>query len=281
MVGGIGQCGVWMIPAHAHRVAGHFGELMQGRLGPDGPLALISLPCPALAVTALVRPGRHLALHGAAVLSPERARRFLRLLGLPLRAPVLLRSDMMAGGGAGSSTAALVALARVAGWRGDPLELARACRCVEGATDPLMFARAERMLWASRRAEVIAPMPALPEFEVIGGFFGPGQRTDPQDQDFPDIADLVQDWGRAQNLREWAELCSESACRTLALRHRGADPVADLARATGALGYVIAHTGAARGLIFAPQTVPDGARAVLQEAGFRGVLWFKAGGGRR
>ena len=34
----------------ALRVAGHFGELMQGRLGADGPLALISLPCPVLAV---------------------------------------------------------------------------------------------------------------------------------------------------------------------------------------------------------------------------------------
>ena len=268
-----------MIPAHAHRVAGHFGELMQGRVGPQGPLALISLPCPVLAVTAWGRPGRHLALHGAAVLSTDRARRFLHLLRLPFRAPVLLRSDMVAGGGAGSSTAALVALARVAGWRGDPLDLARACLKTEDATDPLMFARAERLLWASRRAEALAVMPALPAFEVLGGFFGPGQRTDPQDQNFPDIADLLQAWRCARTLPEWAALASESARRTLEMRHRGTDPVAELAHATGALGYVIAHTGAARGLIFAPQTVPDGARAALQKAGFRGVLQFRAGGG--
>ena len=267
-----------MIPAHAMRVAGHFGELIQGRLGPDGSLALISLPCPALTVTAWSRPGRQLSLHGARVLTTQRAHRFLRLLNLPLRAPVLLRAEMEVGGGAGSSTAALVALARVAGWRGAPLELARACLAVEGATDPLMFARAERMLWASRRAEALAALPALPAFEVLGGFHGRGQRTDPQDQNFPDIADLVQDWGRARALTDWAALASESARRTLDLRHRGADPVADLARATGALGYVIAHTGSARGLIFAPQTVPEGARAMMQEAGFRGVLRFRAGG---
>lgn len=141
-----------------------------------------------------------------------------------------------------------------------------------------MFARADRMLWASRRAEVIAPLPALPAFVVLGGFYGPGQRTDPLDQHFPDIADLVQDWGRARVLADWAALASESARRTLALRHQGADPLADLAHATGALGYVIAHTGSARGLIFAPQTVPEGARAMVQAAGFRGVVRFRAGG---
>lgn len=43
--------------ARQARVAGHFGELVQGRLGPDGPVALITLPCPALTVQATWRPG--------------------------------------------------------------------------------------------------------------------------------------------------------------------------------------------------------------------------------
>ena len=30
------------------RVAGHFGEFLQGRLGAEGPVALVTLPCPAL-----------------------------------------------------------------------------------------------------------------------------------------------------------------------------------------------------------------------------------------
>ncbi|TCP38104.1 hypothetical protein EV662_12129, partial [Rhodovulum marinum] len=44
------------MPRHAARracVAGHFGEFLQGRLGPDGPVVLVTLPCPALAVRAV------------------------------------------------------------------------------------------------------------------------------------------------------------------------------------------------------------------------------------
>ena len=37
------------------RVPGHFGELLQGRIGSDGPVALVTLPCPALGVTAPVQ----------------------------------------------------------------------------------------------------------------------------------------------------------------------------------------------------------------------------------
>ena len=35
-----------------HTVAGHFGELLQGRLGPSGPLALVTLPTAAWRVAA-------------------------------------------------------------------------------------------------------------------------------------------------------------------------------------------------------------------------------------
>ena len=98
-------------------VAGHFGELMQGRVGPD--VALITLPCPVLSVTASGRPGAGLALHGGGqrLLTPLRARALLDHLGITLRGRIILRATMPAGGGAGASTAALVALARVAGWQ--------------------------------------------------------------------------------------------------------------------------------------------------------------------
>ena len=52
MVGGKREPGFCMILPATHRVAGHFGELIQGRLGTAGPVVLISLPCPALTVTA-------------------------------------------------------------------------------------------------------------------------------------------------------------------------------------------------------------------------------------
>lgn len=267
------------------RTIGHFGELMQGRLGAHGPLALISLPCPALAVTGRVMPNQGFALHcgGQRPLLPARATALLRILGLPAKGRFLLRAEMPVGGGAGASTAALVALARLAGWRGETAVLAKACLAVEGATDPLMFATPERMLWASRRAELLAELPALPAFTVIGGFFGPGQRTDPADSRFPDISDLLPDWQQAavaRDLPRLAALASTSAERTLDLRGAGNDPIRSLAADLGALGYVIAHTGAARGLIFAAGAVPSMVLPALRQAGLRGIVQFSAGGSR-
>lgn len=264
------------------RVAGHFGELLQGRLGAQGPVALVSLPCAALGVTAQFHPARHVSIHGAGqrLLTPSRAREFLSSLGLDLRGRVILRADMPAGGGAGASTAALVALARVAGWQGAPEALAQACVQAEGASDPLMFVQPERMLWASRLGVQLATLPPLPRFDLIGGFFGPATRTDPRDDNFPDISDLIPRWIAAQgDLPRLAEITSLSAQRCLELRGTQSDPIASLAKDLGALGHVIAHTGAARGLIFARGQVPEQARSLLINAGARRVVQFQAGSG--
>ena len=153
------------------RVAGHFGELMQGRLQPDGPVVLISLPCPAL----WVEVG---GAGDAALLGPRRVRTLCAALDLPVPAALPpLHALMPPGGGAGSSTAALVALARWLGFDGTDAALARACVAAEGASDPLMLPHAERLLFAPREGRVIATLPRLPPFEVVGGFYGPGQRT--------------------------------------------------------------------------------------------------------
>lgn len=221
-------------------------------------------------------PGRGLTLHGG-LTTPDQARRLLARLGLRLPGRVILRAEMPPGGGAGSSTAALVALARLAGFDGPPETLARACVAVEGATDPLMFPASERRLWASRIGETLAMLPELPRFEVLGGFFGPPQRTRPGDDGFPDISDLVADWP-GTDLGSMTALVSDSAARTLRLRGDGDDPTARLARDTGALGWLIAHTGSARGLIFAPRSVPADAPARLRAAGLRGIVQFRAGG---
>lgn len=267
------------------RVAGHFGELMQGRIGPNGPVALISLPCPVLALDAWHRPGPGLSIHGAGqrLLTPERARRFLAALGHPIAGHVTLRAAMPAGGGAGASTAALVALARLAGARGTPEDLAQAAIGSEGASDPLMFPAPERLLWASRLGRVLATLPALPRFEVIGGFFGPPRRTKAQDMEFPDISDLIDPWRRAASAgcaASLASLAAASAMRTLALRGPDGDPTAALARDLGAAGLVIGHTGSARGLLFLPGRLPETAILALREAGFRGIVRFKVGGRR-
>lgn len=261
-----------LAPTAPPRVTGHFGELLQGRLGPDGPVALVSLPCPAFWV----------ALGGTAdtvLIGPGRVARLCAELGLPLPDTLPpLHATMPLGGGAGSSTAALVAVARHLGFTGTPEALARACARAEGASDPLMFPHAERLLFAPREGRVLAPLPPLPRFTVLGGFHGDEQRTDPLDLRFPDIADLIEAWRRAPDLATLAALASTSARRTLALRGPAQDPTERLGAELGALGFVIAHTGSARGFLFAPGTVPGDGEDRLRAHGFRQITRFDAGG---
>lgn len=259
-------------------VPGHFGEWIQGR-GADGTLALVSVPAPHLGVRGwrIPAPGG-LAIHGAAGLSPARARRFLASLGLRLSGRVVLRPLAAAGLGTGVSTAALVALARLAGFRGPATALASALIAAEGASDPLFLPATP--LWAAREGRVLAQLAPPPRFWLLGGYLGAAQRTDPGDTDFPEIADLIAAWPRAGGrlrLAALANLASESAARSTARRGPSYDPMADLAAQTGALGWLRAHTGAARGLIFAPSALPRSAPDLLREAGLRGVHLIRGG----
>jgi len=258
-------------------IPGHFGEWLQGRLGPEGPVVLVTLPAPMLGLEAFHSSGAGLALHGGGV-SPEAARRFLARLGLSLRGRVVLRPVVAPGLGTGVSTAALVALARLSGWQGPPEILAQACVAAEGASDPLMFQTPERLLWASRLGQALAILPALPRYEILGGFQGAATRTEAADSAFPDVADLVARWQRATTLAEHAAIASESAARCSAARGPAREDAPELAARLGALGWLRAHTGAARGLIFAPGSVPAGAEAALRAAGWRGVRRMGGGG---
>ena len=253
-------------------VTGHFGEWLQGRMGPDGPVALVTLPCPVLSVSAPATPP------APALFDAEALARFGALLGRPVGTTGTHR-QMPAGAGTGASTATLVALARASGYSGPPETLAAACRAVEGATDPLMFPDPDRLLWASREARVLRPLPAPPPFDIAGGFWGDPIRTDPDDADFPDISDLVPAWERATDaldLAETARIATLSATRTTRLRGPS-DPMADLAQSLGALGHIRAHTGSARGLVFAPGTIPPHTEDTLKEAGLTGCLTFRTG----
>ncbi len=258
----------------AVRVAGHLGELLQGRLGPEGPVVLVTLPCPPLAAEAARRPGPLALNQTAPVMPPGQLGAFLRALGAPLEGSFRLRLEMPLGGGAGASTAARVALAHAAQVT-DAAVVARACLASEGASDPLMFPAPGRLLWASREARVLAELPPLPEMEILGGFFGPPHRTDPTDGNFAVIGDLVADWRRAPDLATLAALASASARRCLAQRGPADDPTPALAAALGAAGFAIAHTGSARALIFTPGAVPRGAEERLAAAGFRQILRYR------
>lgn len=255
------------------RVAGHFGEWMQGRLGPRGPLALVTVPCEALAVTALAEPGVF-GVEGA--VPADTARAFFEALGGVPPLGFRLVADAVPGGGAGVSTASLMAMAAAAGVSGD---LAAAARTAEGAVDPLMLDRPGDVLWASREARVVEVLGPPPEVEIAGGFFGPPERTRAKDLAFPDIADLVGFWRGAvarEDRAALAGIATEAARRTTALRGPEGDPTDELARETGALGWIRAHTGSARGLIFPPCKVPGGIVARLAEAGLESPLVFRA-----
>lgn len=260
------------------RVEGHFGELMQGRLGASGPVVLVSLPCPALAITAQHFHGTGLTVHGCGqrLLSPSRARALLSHLGRSLSGRIFLRSQMPAGGGAGASTAALVAVAKLAG-EIDAARIAKACIAVEGASDPLMFDDAVQHIWASRLGKTVSISPKVPSFDVLGGFYGGPVQTRANDNRFPDISDLIAKWP-GNNAAEMAALATTSAYRTLAFRGISSDPTERLAGQFGALGWIIAHTGSARGLLFAKGTTPPHARAALIDAGFRNIVSFGSRG---
>ncbi|WP_353474408.1 propanediol utilization protein [Salipiger sp. H15] len=252
-------------------VAGHFGEWLQGRMGPEGPVALVTVACPDLGVSA---PGE-----GAPPFEPGQLERFARALGIAPRFPGASR-DAPLGGGAGASTATLVALARSAGFDGSAEALAAACLAVEGASDPLMYPAPDTLLWASREGHILRELPPPPACTILGGFWGPPQRTDAADNGFDDVSDLVLDWERAtrdRDLGRAAALASASAGRCAARRGPQGDPTSGLARELGALGWLRAHTGSARGLIFAPGAVPRHGAAALAEAGFAGVLTFGTG----
>ena len=258
------------------RVAGHFGELLQGLV--SGEVALVTLPCPALGVTVHWRPGgAGLTLwQPDRVLSRAQVRRVLAGAGCLPRGWLRLAAQMPPGAGAGVSTAALSALALAAGVPED--RVPALCLAAEGATDPLLETAAETLLWAPRRAAPLARLPAPGMLEVVGGYLGAPVRTDPGDRRFAEIGDLVADW--AAGRLDPAQAATESALRNRRLRP-GPDltPVLRAMRETGAAGIAAAHTGAAVALLFRPgQGKPGAAREALARAGATGHVRYRLGG---
>ena len=151
------------------RVYGHFGELLQGRIGSFGPVALVTLPCPTLYAEAGLTQSRAFGLYQSQkALAPTALCHLLQDLGLPVQGKFFLRLSMPLGGGAGASTAALLALGMAAG--AEPgVALEAAVLAAEGASDPLLHARPERVLWASRLGVVLEDLPPLPRFGAAPG----------------------------------------------------------------------------------------------------------------
>jgi hypothetical protein len=256
------------------RLPCHFGEWLQGRLGREGPIALVTLMPRFSGMQAHRQPGALAPCRfggGSGRLSLPLLRRFLKDLGLPVTGRFLLRPSFVPGSGTGMSTASLLAVAALAGYRGTAMRLAQGCVAAEGASDPLMFRQPDHLLWASREARLLSVMPPPPQAHLLTGFWGPPEPTRARDNGYADISDLVRAWVRARGLAGCAALASESAARCQALRGPFDDPTAHLARDLGALGWARSHSGPARALIFAPGQVPRAGLQALRAAGLRDV----------
>lgn len=271
-------------------VSGHFGELLQGRLGPGGSVALVTLatPDPAFAAAASWRPARGAPLSTAG--SPL-AGRAGAALQAGLRAAgrrgwggrLEIRTAAPLGGGCGASTAALLAALRLAGAGLAPLREAALCLALEGAVDPLALAEPGGWLWASRAARPLLRLGRPPRFWVAGGFDGPPQRTDPATADFAEIDDLI---GPLRAAFAAGDAAALAALSTLSARRHQArrpkprfDAAAALAEERGALGLVAAHTGPALGLLFRADQAREAAAAAraLGALGLSRPLSFPAG----
>ena len=264
------------------RVTGHFGEWMQGRLGQDGPIALISVPCPLFHCDVTVEDAEVTSFHGLGItLNVEQMEALLGCIDLHMPKRVTVQSSIPVRAGLGASTASILSVLRAL--TKDALSMeqaAKICVDVEGATDPLMHEQFDRLLWASRSATIVERLSAPPKFEIVGGLWGEGQATDPADLNFPNITDLVDKWRHAVEQRSHkkvAELATESANRTTELRGPKGDPSQEFALEIGALGYVRAHTGSARGFLFLPNHTPENAMRWLSDAGYTNPCRFVTG----
>lgn len=262
------------------RVSGHFGEWMQGRLGPDGPVAVVTVPCEVLGCT-VAKESESAGVN--AIWDAPAIRQFLDELGADHPSPGFrFEPEAPVGGGAGMSTAALLGAAHTMGVAASPEDLAAACLAVEGAVDPLMLAAPGDVLWAPREARLLQTFGPLPDFTIVGGFWGAPERTDPNDQAFADIADLVPMWAAAvqrQDRAALAGLATEAFRRTTALRGPKDDPTLEIATDMGALGVLRAHTGSARGLIYPGEFSPELALDTLKKRGYADLVWFGTGTG--
>lgn len=255
----------------------HFGEWLQGKLGPAGPVVLATLQPLGVGVSARRRSMAGLSCHAFGHGSLDRAllTRFSQVFATRPQGRILLRLPYPPGMGTGMSTAGLLAIARLAVGNVSPDQLATACVMAEGASDPLMFPQPSRLLWAPRQGRVLSALPPQPRAHLLAGFWGPARPTCAGDEDYDDISDLVTAWKAGGSLQLLSALASESARRCIARRGPQNDPTEQLARDLGALGWTISHSGAARALIFAPGDCPANGMAALREAGLRGVHRLK------
>lgn len=252
--------------AAAAEVRGHLGELAQGRLGPAGPVALVTLPCPPLLTRVGYTPGRGPLSAAEPVSAKARAAACLALAEIGAEGwggTLAIDRPAAPGLGLGSSTAetlgAVRAVARAFGVRLASGREAALCLAAEAAVDPLMWDAP--VLFASRQGRVLEDLPPLPPMRVVGGAAGPPSPTDPADEGFPDLAPVFAGLARALAAGDLAGLAAAATRSAEANQARNPNPAWAAVRAIGArhgaLGLAVSHTGPAIALILPPASPAD------------------------
>ncbi len=247
-------------------IAGHLGELAQGRLGPGGSVALVTLPCPGLVSRVGYVPARG-PLAAAEPVSAKALAAARLALGETAAGDwggrLSIARPAVPGLGLGSSTAetlgAVRAVARAFGLRLSPEREAALCLAAEGAVDPLMWQAP--VVFASREGRVIERLPPLPPMRVVGGAAGPPSPTDPADSRFPDLPDVFAELVAAMRDGD-ADRVARAASRSAeANQARNPNPlwgpIRALARRHGALGIAVSHTGPAIALLLSPDSLAN------------------------
>lgn len=258
-------------PADSHRapqpavveISGHLGELFQARLGPSGPVALLTLPCPALVSRILYAPARGRLTTTEPISAKARAAARIALAAIGAEGwggELSIDRPAAPGLGLGSSTAetlgAVRAVARAFGRRLSPEREAALCLAAEGAIDPLMWEGPA--LFASREGRVIERLPSLPPMRVVGGVAGQPSPTDPGDCEFPDLSPIFAEVAAAARAGDAVRLARAANRSAEANQSRNPNPlwapVRALAHRHGALGIAVSHTGPAIALLLPPDS---------------------------
>lgn len=266
-------------------VAGHLGELAQGRLGPSGQVALVTLPCPVVVSRIGYAPAREpvAAVEPVSAKACAAARLALAEIGAEgWGGRLWIERPATPGLGLGSSTAetlgAVRAVARAFGRRLDPEREAVLCLAAEGAVDPLMWQAP--VLFASRQGRVIERLPPLPPMRVVGGVAGPPSPTDPADSGFPDLSDVFAELVAAIRGGDAARVASSATRSAEANQLRNPNPLWEplraLVRRHGALGVAVSHTGPAIALLLPPDS-PAAPGPELAALGLHPVLDYVLG----
>ena len=254
----------------------HHGEIVQGLFySSDGTLehGLVTLPCPLFGSRAEFRPlaAGPLTVHpGDRSRARAAARMTLDALGHPACGGVLrLDGDVPLRWGCGSSTtdvlATIRAVADAFGATLPPAFVARLAVAAETASDSLMYGPERAVLFAQRRGTVLVDLGGpLPPVRVLGCnteldhgvetlALAPMPYSAWEVEAFGPILGLLRRAVRRQDPALLGRVATASTLITQRHRPKRFMPqLLRIARATGALGVQVAHSGTVAGLLFSP-----------------------------